>query len=55
VHDLFCRLKWPGLLPFARLVGGRDHMSHLNYDVAFDHLLSGSVETREPHVPLSLG
>jgi hypothetical protein len=34
VHDLFCRLKWAGLLPFARLVEARDHISRLNYDAA---------------------
>ncbi|KAK1607857.1 hypothetical protein QYE76_031530 [Lolium multiflorum] len=28
------RLKWAGLLPFARLVEARDHVSRLNYDAA---------------------
>nr|XP_051206353.1 serine/threonine-protein phosphatase 7 long form homolog [Lolium perenne] len=28
------RLKWAGLLPFARLVEARDHISRLNYDAA---------------------
>lgn len=28
------RLKWAGLLPFARLVEARDHISRVNYDAA---------------------